>query len=110
MKRRIKLSESQLHRIIKESVKRAINEISLDTIDSAGDAACEKYDKLGQQYGEADPRTKHALDQCYKFKDYYKDEYDSSNLAKRARMKDNQQRRLNGTRRYINGKGWRNDM
>ena len=39
MKNRIRLTESDLHRIIKESVKRALNELDYKTLASAGDKA-----------------------------------------------------------------------
>ena len=35
MKRTIRLAESELHRIVKESVKRALNEVSTDTLHNA---------------------------------------------------------------------------
>ena len=35
MKRRIRLTESDLHRIVRESVKRALNEVSTDTLHNA---------------------------------------------------------------------------
>lgn len=44
MKRRIKLSEKDLHRVIKESVKRVLNEVSTDKAIAAHKAAQDKLD------------------------------------------------------------------
>ena len=104
----IRLTESDLHRIIKESVNKILNEISLDTVDSANDKAKKKYDEYKRKYGENDPRTQKVKKQQQEFSGKFSDEYVKGNLAKRARMLSNQSKRHNDERKYINGKGWRN--
>ena len=42
MKRRIRLTESDLHRVIKESVKNVLNEVSLATMQKAADKASDR--------------------------------------------------------------------
>ena len=44
MKRITRLTESDLHRIVKESVKRVLNEVSIDTLQRAQDKAFDEYD------------------------------------------------------------------
>lgn len=68
MKQRIRLTESDLHGIIKESVKRVLNEISGFTAQSAGAKAQERYNNLskgGQNspYGQKLQRQINTFDQ-----------------------------------------------
>ena len=44
MKRITRLTESDLHRIVKEPVKRVLNEVSIDTLQRAQDKAFDEYD------------------------------------------------------------------
>ena len=46
MKYRIRLNESDLHRIVKESVNRVLNEVSIDTLQRAQDKAFDEYDSM----------------------------------------------------------------
>ena len=46
MKRITRLTESDLHRIVKESVKRVLNEVSIDTLQRAQDKAFDEYDSI----------------------------------------------------------------
>ena len=46
MKKRIRLTENDLHRIVKQSVNRVLNEISIDTLQKAQDKAYDKYDSM----------------------------------------------------------------
>ena len=43
-KNRIRLTESQLHRVIKESVNKVLNEISIDTLERAQNKAFNDYE------------------------------------------------------------------
>ena len=110
MKQTIRLTESDLHKIVKESVNRVLNEISLDTIDSANSQAIEKYNNYKRKYGENDPRTQKVKKQQQMFSGKFSDEYAKGNLSKGARMLSNQEKRMKGERTYVNGKGWRNDV
>lgn len=107
MKRRI-LNEKKLSRIVNECIRKAINEISTDTVDSASDAAELKYQQFKIKYGERDPRTRHALLQRKRFKNRWEDEFDDGNVTKQARMLTNRDKRKSGERRYVPGAGWRN--
>ena len=44
MKKIVKLTESDLHKIVKESVNRVLNEVSIDTLRRAQDKAFDEYD------------------------------------------------------------------
>ena len=46
MKRITRLTESDLHRIVKEPVKRVLNEVSIDTLQRAQDKAFDEYDSI----------------------------------------------------------------
>lgn len=109
MKRRIRLTESDLHRIVKEAVRRTITEITDDTIYSARQKSLDKLITLNQQYGEYDPRTQHARDQYDFFRKSWDDEYDQGNTARKAKMKQRAYDQRYGKRRYVSGKGWRNE-
>ena len=52
MKQRIRLTESDLHRIVKESVNRVLNEVSADLADRAAGKA---YGIARQGYGKYEP-------------------------------------------------------
>lgn len=107
MKRTIKLTESDLHRIIEQ----VINEMpSLDTLHAAKLASWNKTKKLGDKYGENDPRSRRAYDQykniCNGYNDQHKKEVgddDRRNLNRAARNKEID----NGDLKYVSGKGWR---
>ena len=45
-KKLIRLTESDLHRIVKESVNRIMNETSIDTLQRAQDKAFDEYDSM----------------------------------------------------------------
>ena len=45
-KKLVKLTEGDLHRIIKESVNKVLNEISIDTLKRAEDKAFDDYDSM----------------------------------------------------------------
>ena len=55
MKQRIRLTESQLHRMIKESVKEVLNEVDSSTIYNA-------YVKASDNYFDASPRKQKQYD------------------------------------------------
>ena len=110
MKQTIRLTESDLHKIVKESVNKILNEISLDTIGSADSQAQEKYNNYRRKYGENDPRTQKVKKQQQMFSGKVADEYVKGNLSKRARILSNQEKSMKGERTYVNGKGWRNDV
>ena len=55
-KKVIRLQEQDLHRIVKESVNRLLNEISIDTLRRAQDKAFDEYDSIwpdDEDYDEA---------------------------------------------------------
>ena len=129
MKQRIRLTEDDLKKIIKESARRimreysreykidesirmavrhTLNEISDDTIDSAADKALERWQEYLDKYGTNDPRTIKAYNQYEKFKSAWKSSYDKGNNARKARMLQNQEGRRAGKREFVSGKGWRN--
>ena len=60
MKRITRLTESDLHRIVKESVKRVLNEVSIDTLQRAQDKAFDEYDSEwpGNDYYDIDFTSK----------------------------------------------------
>ena len=60
-KNRIRLTESQLHRVIKESVKKALNEISVGTAISAHKKAQSDLDNMEFSWSDSD-----AVDKYYK--------------------------------------------
>lgn len=113
MKKLIRLTESDIHRIINESVNRVVQKIiyeqSTDTIDSASEKAKEKYEKLLNRYGKEDPRTQQAYLQYVKFKKDWDSEFEKGNIARKSRMLTNREKRQSGERNFISGKGWRND-
>ena len=45
-KKMIRLTESDLHKLVKESVNRVLNEISVDTLQRASDQAFDQYDSM----------------------------------------------------------------
>ena len=47
-KKLIRLTESDLHRIVKESVNKVLNEISIDTLKKAQDKAFDDYESVDQ--------------------------------------------------------------
>ena len=56
MKQIIKLTESDLHKIVKESVNRVLNEVSIDTLRRTQDKAFDEYDSMwpdDEDYDEA---------------------------------------------------------
>ena len=56
MKKIVKLTESGLHKIVKESVNRVLNEVSIDTLRRAQDKAFDEYDSMwpdDEDYDEA---------------------------------------------------------
>ena len=106
-KKIIRLTESDLHRVIKESVTRIINEISTDTVDWAKDGAYKKLSTLARKHGNADERTKRAADQYAHFRGEYDKRYKEGNAAKQAKMVQRQEDRENGKRKYYKGVGWR---
>ena len=107
--RRIRLSESDLHRIIEQ----VINEMpSLDTLHAAKHASWNKTKKLGDKYGEYDPRSRRAYDQykniCKGYEDQEEKEVGNDGrrqLNRAARNKEID----NGDLKYVSGKGWRRD-
>jgi len=107
MKKLIRLTEADLHDIIKEAVNSVINEISIDTVDSAAKAAKKKYNSAHLKYGQNDPRTLHAMSQSSGFNKEVSKRYNQMNDAGRSRFLNNKEDRENGKRNYIKGKGWR---
>ncbi len=61
MKRRIRLTESDLHKIVKESVNRMLNEINTDTAISAHKKAQSDLDNMEFSWSDSD-----AVDKYYK--------------------------------------------
>lgn len=109
MKRRIRLTESDLHRIVKEAVRRTITEITDDTINSAIGKSRDKLNKSLSQYGQNDPRSRRAKEQFEFFNKSWNDEYEQGNTARKAKMRQHQVDQKDGKRRYVSGKGWRNE-
>lgn len=104
----VNLTESRVNRIISETISNLINELSTDTIDSAKNKGCDKYEKAYRTYGECDPRTKKAESQYLKFKGKWDEDFANGNTTRKARMLSNREKRQKGERTYVNGKGWRN--
>lgn len=110
MKRTIKLTESDLHRIIEQ----VINEMpSLDTGFAASEKAYRNAHYAKSKYGDNDPRTRRAYDQYKNINGHYQnqkkkeigtDEYSERRAINRA-VRDGQIRR--GELGYVSGKGWR---
>ena len=108
MKQRIRLTESDLHKIVKESVNMILNEVFTDTIASARDSAKDKWSKLRSKYPFNNPRVERAYDQYDNFNKEYQQRYNSGNEAKKARMQKNLEDIRNGVRKYKSGVGWQN--
>lgn len=108
MKRRIRLTESDLHRIVKEAVRRTITEITDDTVNSAAFKSLDKWRNTSSKYGQNDPRTQRAKEQHDFFNKSWNDEYEQGNTAKKARMLQHRDDQYHGRRGYVNGQGWRN--
>ena len=106
MKQRVRLTEGDLHRIVKESVRRIINELSDDTIDSARDAADKKVKKYSERYGEGSAPHRQAQQQRNNFSEKWMNTYRKANANRQARMIKNRTDRQAGRRKYENGK-WR---
>ena len=128
MKQRIRLTESDLHRIVKESVDSVLNEISKDTVASAKNGAFKKWQAL-----DTDPYAKSAerdaaYDQYKNFEDEYsrrknyktdskgrmvRDEYGfgvPSSDRQKAKFEKDLRNMKSGNRKYVDGptgKRWR---
>ena len=109
MKRRIRLTESDLHRIVKEAVRRTITEITDDTVNSAIVKSRNKLANSLCQYGQNDPRAQRAKEQFEFFNKNWNDEYEQGNTARKAKMLQHRYDQKEGNRRYVSGKGWRNE-
>ena len=107
MKKKIRLTESDLHRIVRESVNRILSEVASDTVKSAEEKAANRYSEYAKKYGSHDPRTLHAANQHDKFYKAWKQDYDNGSIGRKARLLKNQENVKNGKRKYISGKGWR---
>ena len=107
MKRQIRLTENDLHRIVKETVNRIISETSTDTLYSAQKGAYKKMSTAASRFPSGDPRLKRAQDQYVKFKGEYDKRYQSGNTAKKARMMQNADDIDIGRRTYQKGAGWK---
>jgi hypothetical protein len=116
MGRKIKISEQELTQLINECVTRAINEISMDTLDSAIDKAGSRAysgsrtgtyntqaqrNKANQQY--ANLRKARAERMGYDPTNP-KDANNPDNAYRQARWEKNNDERRDGRRRYENGK------
>ena len=109
MKKLVRLTESDLHRIVKESVERILSETSTDTVDACCDAACKKFHRAKSQYADNDPRVQKAKSQLGFFNKEIDKRYEGGNDAKKARMLQNREDRRNGSRKYKSGIGWRTE-
>lgn len=110
---RYRLTEAEFHKFIEESVKAALDEISMNTVDSAIE---QSYKKMQNANSEA------ARNQAYKqhnsltkersrrmgYNPYVSQEANKdSNIAKQARWEKNNKDRRSGELRYEKGKGWK---
>lgn len=86
MNKLIRLTESDLHRIVKESVNRILNETSHDMLVRAMDASNDKVANAEEAYGKNSYPASAARNQ----QDYFSKEYDrrfqKANPRERARM------------------------
>lgn len=105
MKKLIRITESDIHKMVKNAINEMVNEISDDTIDSARDKSWEKYWDNSEKYGEDDPRTSTAYDQAVNFS-RERDKRYSSSERRAARMEKNKEDRKSGKRTYQKGRGW----
>ena len=109
MKKLVRLTESDLHRIVKESVDRILSETSTDTVDACCGAAYKKYQRAKSQYASNDPRVQKAKNQVDFFNKEIDKRYEEGNDAKKARIVQNREDRRNGSRKYKSGIGWRTE-
>ena len=65
MKRKIRLTESDFHRIVKESVKRVLNEVSTDTLHKAYQKSKDLTNKLSNL--SRDPKDQRRFRQKHAF-------------------------------------------
>lgn len=105
-----KIGQSYLRKVIKEGLKKALNEISTDTLWSAQKKAYRKYKVYYDKFGPNDPRTLKAREQYDNFKYAWDNEYISGNNNRKARMLKNSDNIDSGKRSYISGIGWRDKM
>jgi len=103
----IRLTEQDLHRIVKESVNVILKEISDDTLNAAIDASNKKVYNYEKKYGSDSEVARAARKQGYNFKNNAIERYMSAPQRKRARIDKNDIDRRNGEREYIRGVGWR---
>lgn len=107
MKKTIKLKESDLHRIIEQT----INEMpSLDTLHAAKNASWDKVKRMQGKYGANDPGARRAYDQYKNIARGY-DRQRSTEVGDDERRQMNRDNRNNmidrGELGYVKGKGWR---
>ena len=102
-----KITETYLRNLIRESIRKNLQEISSDTVDWAKEKAWEKYSRYSAEYGQNDPRTVKAREQYNYFKEKWDTEYDYGNSSRKARLLKNRDDRHSGKRTYQDGKGWR---
>jgi hypothetical protein len=66
MKRNIRITESQLHRVIKESVNKILNELSYPTMQSAYQKAMQMYQRTGdERYKQQADRIEQLFQSMY---------------------------------------------
>jgi hypothetical protein len=86
MKRTIRLTEGDLHRIVKESVNRILKETSDKLLNQAIDASKDKVAKYEELYGKQSVPYHHACRQAENFEKKYDERYKTANAARRAKM------------------------
>ena len=100
MKKRIKLSESQLNRVIKESVKNILTELDWRTARAASNAAAKKLNNSDDKY-ERDRR----FYQLAKFDEYANKRYNTQ-YGFPEDLKDDWEERNNVAYKMKNSKDW----
>ena len=94
--KRIRLTESDLHQIIKESVKKCLNELDWKTYSSAADEA----KRRANGYPEDSYRRKFELERAYNFNHKKGQELDKKRERNYRRTNAEQEEYINGGYRY----------
>ena len=86
MKKVIRLTEEDLHQIVKESVRKIVSETSDDKLNRAIDASKDKQEKYKEIYGSNSIPYHHARKQGQYFEKAYDDRYKTASPSRRAKM------------------------
>ena len=108
-KKLVKLTESDLHKIVKESVNKVLNEIADETLRLAWIKSKKKVKDYARKYGANSPATDAATEQSNYFGNEISKRYNEAPLRKKGRMQKNFHDMDSGDRKYVKGLGWKTE-